>query len=246
MALSNAIQKTEEVDKAKEKVVAVGKTNSRVFEADGAAHRELMTDADKAIEGSKRDAVTFVACLGNPARSRSRKTKNGQVPCVVIVGYKFRANENMKVPFCPLKPNYAHEVDVIDEVKFVDVKKGQEFDLNMFETGMLISDTVYAGKFTGDGNEVNLSFKFSQDRPAPLPILRKAGEGSIKEVLDEVAVKDENGAWKVKDLYAEKFGMLFVHRSATRTGGARAPRQSDATQRNLAAAYQAFLKKNRK
>lgn len=244
MALSNKIKETGAVAPAQEETkVAKGVSASDQFRADGAKMRETMTADEKAVEGSKSDMIAFVAALGNPARKQDRVEGNKSIPCYEVVGYEFKALEDVTVPFIPLKSADPFNVG---EESTRQVKAGETFHLTIYETAMLISRIEYAGKFSGEGDAVVLSAKSSKNRPTPLPILKKAAsQGSIKSNIKLVAdmIGDANGGKgtpKVKEEYAEKFAVIFQRKTVTRDGVNKVAKTGEAAA-DLAAAFRKVL-----
>ena len=215
------------------KVVANGakadtprKAGHQDFKARGESIGAKMSEEEKAREGVKRGAIAFVCALGNPKQRQDRVAAGKNVVCWKPVGYKFKALEDITVPVIPLKENYQTLIDVaIENATEVPVKAGEEFVCNLREYGALISRTEYNGIFNGEGKEVYLGVTFSGSRQDPYPIL-KAKDGSIKAnmelVADEEDITGADGStikkYTVKPEYAEKFGVLFKARSASRTG----------------------------
>lgn len=210
------------------------------FAEKGSALRSTMAEDQKAVEGSKSDKVAFVCCLINPAKRQNRVANKESILAYQNVGYKFKALEDMQVPVAPLKEKFASDVDV-ENVTFKPVKKGEIFALNICETGILITQLPYAGSFTGEGQTVTVTVRHANNRPDPLPVLRKVGS-SIKEVVEEVATKatvDGKDVYTVKDEYAEKFGVYFRKDSA-RKKSADASKKSGERQKDVAAAFRDF------
>ncbi len=217
------------------------------FKAKGEALREKMTTEQKALEGSKSDKIKFISCLGNPDKPQPRRDKKQDIPSVLVVGYRFKALEDVVVPKANLKEGFKSLMDVEDMVD-VQIKAGQEFDLNIFEAGVLISRPEYAGKFTGEGESVSLTLKFSESRPDPLPVLNKDTAGSIKismihvaDMIADPANPKGKGIPKVKEEFAEKFGVLFTKKSAGKKSTS-AGKKSGEVQKDLAAAFSAYIK----
>lgn len=226
---------------------ATGKSSSHeAFRSKGASIRQAKSAEDKALEGSKSEKVVFLGCLGDPNKPQPRRDGKEDVPSIVVVGYKFKALEDMMIPNAPLKANFKTLMDVEDMTE-VPVKANEEFILNVFETGALISRPEYAGRFTGEGTSVSITIKFSKSRTEPMPVLKKDTKGSIKEVMIEVADMipdpsnpDGKGTPKVKAEYAEKFGVLYTKRKAGKTGTS-SKAQSGEVQADLAAAFNAYI-----
>lgn len=214
--------------------------------AKGQAIRAKMSDEEKQLEGSKSDKVVFVGALGDPNKPQSRKENNQDIPSYVVVGYAFKALEDMTVPRADLKKQFKNFMDV-GQLTEETVKAGETFYLNVFETGVLISKPIYAGSFTGEGTTVTLSAKYAQNREEPLPVLNKVGKGSVKEnmilVADMVgAGEGVKGTPKVKDEFASKFSVLYEKRVAGKKGSSAGNRASGESTKDIAAAFQAFIK----
>lgn len=228
-----------------------GKASSHeAFRAKGNSIRKAQSEEERALEGSKSDKVKFVACLGDPNKPQPRREGKSDEPSFVVVGYQFTALEDMMIPSAPLKQNFKTLMDVEDMTE-VPVKAGETFNLNIFETGVLISRPEYAGRFTGEGTAVSITIKFSKSRPEPMPVLKKDTKGSIKIGMVMVAdmipdprdpeMKEIKGTPKVKDEFAEKFGVLYTKRKAGKTGSS-TKAQSGEVQADLAAAFNAYIK----
>jgi hypothetical protein len=246
MALSNKMnEQGVKAPTQEETKVVKGTSASDQFRAEGAKARETMSADEKAVEGSKSDMVAFVAALGNPARKQDRVEGNKSIPCYEVVGYEFKALEDMVVPFIPLKSADSFNVGEESERQ---VKAGETFHLTIYETAMLISRIEYAGKFSGEGDAVVLSAKSSKNRTTPLPILKKAAsQGSIKSNIKLVAdmIGDANGGKgtpKVKEEYAEKFTVLFQKKVVDRNCVGKVAKTGEAAA-DLAAAFRKALKK---
>lgn len=221
------------------------------FIAKGNSIRTKMSDEEKQIEGSKSDKVAFVASLGDPTRGQSRKEKNEDIPSHTVVGYAFKALEDMTIPRADIKSGFSSYMDVgpMTEEK---VKAGDIFYLNLFETGALISKNVYAGSFSGEGTTVTLSVKYSKDRPEPLPVLNKKGSGSVKEnmilIADMVGADPANkikGTPKIKDEFASKFSVLYEKKVAGRKGSSNGSKKAGESTKDIAAAFNAYLNSRR-
>ena len=221
---------------------AKGASKSETFRASGQALRAKMDEKAKALEGSKSDKVSFVACIMDPARPQKRREGKADVDSFMVVGYTFKLEEDMAVPVAPIKTGYKSLCDVEFPVKWEDHKAGDIIRLNNMETGIFISQTQFAGEFTGGGNTVRLSMKFSNERTEPLPVLNKIGEGSIKLSSEFVSEASEiNGVkqYKVKEGF-EKFAPLYVKRSAGGRGSAGSKARNEA-HRDLAKSFEQYI-----
>lgn len=253
MAFSDELNKTKEGTTATETkatgtgTVKAGSTKADAFKQKGASLRAQLSDDQKAIEGSKSDKVAFVCALGDPSRKQKRKEGNESLPSYVVVGYKFKALEDMEIPTAPIKKDWKTPADVdLDAVTWTPVKAGTVFALNSGETGILISKEEYAGSFSGEGQEVSVTAKFSKDRELPMPVLRiSSGKGSIKANLEEIAemvgaTDTFKGSPKLKDEFAEKFAPLYVKKSAGKKSASGKGAQSGEATKNVAAAFRAL------
>lgn len=223
---------------------SAAQAKSEAFKARGHALRENMTEEQKNAEGSKSGAVAFVACLGNPAVNKSRKTVDkGYINASQVVGYKFKALEAIEVPVAPLKAECKDILDVEPTGTMRAVAAGEEFNLNIVESAMLLAGTLFGGEVTGNGQRVFLSPVSSQTRKDPSPCLKKEG-GSIKEVTIEIAdmigqVDGKGGTAKVKPEYEDAFGCLFRARKSTRGKGVSAKAAGESV-KDTAAAFRAL------
>ena len=224
------------------------KEKGNAFKSTGAAARQAMSEDEKALEGSKRDKVSFICALGNPAKSQVR-VENGQpVKSHEVVGYKFNIAEPMMIPNAPLSKDGKSLVDT-EPATEIQAPAG-EIVLNLVETGMFISKLEFAGQFTGGDKPVSITAKIAANREEPLPVLRLTDpKGSIKTSMDYIAVMqgaDEANGVKgtpvVKPEYADKFAVLFTKKTATRGGSAKAKEKGE-TSANIAAAFRALYAK---
>lgn len=215
------------------------KTKADAFKNNGANLREGI---DKEFEGSKSDTVAFVATLGNPAKSQSRKVGAEYKPSYKPCGYVFKLLEDAKVPVAPLKENAKDELDWDESQKsFREGKAGEEIILNIVEAAMFISQVEYAGTIRGEGKEVYIYAKHSKGSPLPHPSLKMSG-ASIKEQMILIADKttdEETGSSKyvVKPEYADKFGVLFTGKKRGRNGGNGSKGAKHESTKNTAAAF---------
>jgi hypothetical protein len=247
MALSDKTKAAEAGQAAPTKPVdakASGKeAKASAFKDKGASLRRQMTEDQKAQEGSKSDKVAFVCALGDPNRKQSRVQGKANIDSYAVVGYKFKVLEDTTVPFAPLNEGCKNILDVAPATE-KPVSAGTVVALNTVETAMFISRLEYAGKFTGEGTTVILSAKTSNDRPDPLPILMKKGEGSVKEnmelIADMVGADGTNkGTPQIKDEFKESFGALYTKRTISRKGTG-ASRKAGEGQADIAAAFRSL------
>lgn len=214
---------------------------TEAFRNQGAAIRAAMSDDEKALEGSKSDKVEFVACLANPAKKQSRKSKGEYKDSFQVVGYIVKPLEDMEVPVAHIKADAKNPLDV-DAPTMRTVKAGEELKLNVMETAMFISKPEFAGSFTGGGKHVFLSVVFSENKETPTPCLKRAGsEGSIKTNMIMVAEKvgagsdGTGGTWQTIE-GCDQFNVLFKKKSMTRKG-AGVRKEDGEVQKNTAAAF---------
>lgn len=219
---------------------SASKEKTEAFRKQGAAIRQSMSDDQKALEGSKSDKVEFIAILGNPAKSQSRKVKDGYEDSKRPCGFQFKVLEDMTVPVAPLKPDCVNELDVQTPPSEKPVKAGEVVNLNIVETAMFISRNEFAGTFKGGGKEVFIYPASSKNAEQPRPSLRMTG-ASIKEnmimVAEMVGAKDgKGGTPKVLPEFEEAFAPLFRSRRVSR-GGSGASKKSGEATKNTAAAF---------
>lgn len=218
-----------------------GSAKADAFKNQGALARQSMTPEQREMEGSKSGEVAFVACLGNPARSQSRKVGGHYDPSYQVVGYKFKALADVDVPVAPFKEGCKDilEVNRTDETRHISA--GEEFDLNVMETAYLICRPEYAGTFNGEGRGVFISPTISATRQDPAPCM-KATEGSIKENMILVAEMvdqspDGKGGRAVVKPEYQAFAELFKARSTRRGGTSAASKAKGESVKNTAAAF---------
>jgi hypothetical protein len=234
------------VEAGKAKTEATKKHDA--FVNDGSTQRNSMTEEQKAQEGSKSGAVSFVAALGNPLRSGTRKQDGEDHPTLLVIGYSFQVNEPITIARIPLAESPKNVIDV-DNTKFAteQVQAGTTINLNLVETGWLISRIEFAGSFTGGAKPVILSSKHSDANPDPLPILQLAArKGSIKEniipVADVQKKADGRGfsGYTMKPGY-EAFEPLLKRKKPVRPGSAgKGGAKAGETAKNIAAAFRSL------
>lgn len=215
--------------------------------ANGSAIREKMSDEEKQIEGSKSGTIAYVGALGDPNKPQARKQNSEDIPSFTVVGYAFKALEDTVIPVANLKSGFKNFMDV-EPMTEKTVKAGETFYLNIFETGTLISKPAYAGTFNGEGDEVFLTVKYAQNREEPLPVLKKAGKGSVKEnmilIAEMVGADPANkvkGTPKIKDEFAEKFSVLYEKRVAGKKGSSAGAKKAGESTKDIAAAFNAYI-----
>lgn len=216
------------------------KSGLDAFKATGANIRQSLTDDQKAVEGSKAGTLAFVAALGNPMRKQSRVQNGQDIESYEVVGYRFKATEDIKITVTDFKPDWKELTDVVFTGE-KQVKAGETFDLNLVETGLLLSDIAYGGKASGNPEKkVMLSATVSQTRKEPRPVLKidtgAGSTGSVKEGMLFVA-ENNNGVGVVKAGF-EKFAPLFNKKKLTKVAGV--GRASGEDTANIAAAFRSY------
>lgn len=194
------------------------KQKGEKFVATGRSELSNLSDEVKASFGANKADVEFKACLVDPTKKQAAKTTEAVSPNTVV-GYRFKALKDIEVPVLPFKTQAKSLVDTLDaktEKTFKTVKANEEFDLNLVETGIMITQTGYNGQFTGGGKTVTIQAKFAKDRADAMPVLKLA-DGSIKSQQIETSTK-ENGKVVCLPEFQEKFGAYYAGRTAGRKG----------------------------
>lgn len=215
-------------------------------------------DANGVEKGAGQADVAYVIALGNPTSWGTRtEGKTEKIPTMNIVGWKFRALKDIKVPVCKREGIPKNDTMGYSSIEWVNAAAGSEFTLSPAELGEMISLEQYNGMFTGDPeNVVELHVtmpKVGKGRYAPSVSLKrvKTSENTkpLKADIVPVATLNEGADKKstsIKDYtvlpeYAEKFGYIFepVERTGRGSSGstARKPGENAA---ELAAALRAY------
>lgn len=222
-----------------------GKSSAK-SEAFRNAGKELianMSEDQKAAMGSKSNTLAFVAALGDPRQRQDRVSGNATVTSYLVVGFRFKAVE--PVTFMR-KPFNAQPKDILDVdyacTETVTVQAGETFDLNLVETARLLAQPVYGGSATGSEKGVFLTYKESQTRKDPLPVLSCIGKGSVKEGMILISDKVGENEWKVKPEFQPIFQPLYTKKNAVKKGSANSKDQNS-TRHEVAASFLAFLMK---
>ena len=191
---------------------------NEVAKAQVKAKAEAVVDAtapvyDPEILCSKSNTIAFVAPLGDPSHPDTTTTKeaDGSIKKTVtsyIVGFRFKALEDMEVPDCGLaedarKNLMSYNADKVNNKKLA--KAGETFDLTRFETGMLLAPPEFNGKISGEGKSFTTIFQRKEVRSSkgtlgetssateiPTVSLTPDGTGSIKDyaIIDVLTSKD--------------------------------------------------------
>lgn len=222
------------------------KQKTEAFQNHGAQLRAQMSDDQKALEGTKSDAVEFLAALGNPKKSRNRKEGGEYVDSFEVVGYTFKLNEDMEVPHAPLAQDAKNGLNVQKPPQMIAHKAGDVVYLNITETTMFISRPEFAGAFSGNGKHVYISAVYSKSSTTPTPCLKRpSAEGSIKSNIMMVAesvgagADGKGGTWKCIE-GCEQFAPLFTS-VGVRRGGSGSAKRAGESAKNTAAAFRALL-----
>ena len=178
------------------------------LKASGKAVREQMTDEEKAIEGSKSNTIAFVNSIG----ADNMPVTIGNVPGKKTVGFRFRnvGDAPIAVPVAPAISKKPYEADITGNTRTVNA--GEEFVLNCVETGILISQIEYAGRFSGGEKTVHLILKSQKESALPLVTL-KADTGNVKDGMVVIgADKDADGNTVLAEEYKPSFEKFFAKR----------------------------------
>lgn len=130
--------------------------------------------------GIKSDKIVLIAPLGDPSREDvTPRTVNGVEEKIVtstIVGYLFKALEDMDVPECGLGDDARKNPMSYKEIGATKhVAAGETFALTRFETGVLLSQPQYNARITGEGKEFTVVYQKSANAP-------KGADGSAAKV----------------------------------------------------------------
>lgn len=166
--------------------------------ATAAAVAAEATPVDVSEIGKKSGTIAFVAPLGDPSHADNTYTKgaNGEnikATTAYIVGYRFKALEDMTVPECGLdKDATKNLMSYIDPNGTRQVKAGEEFNLTRFEVGMLLSPAEFNGKITGEGKSFSVVYQGKPGSSTASTSDARVANG----VLPTVAIRPETGSIK--------------------------------------------------
>lgn len=209
------------------------------------ATAEMAAKINAETVGTMSDKIALIATLCDPSRPdktvrKDPKTgKDYEHVIGTIVGYQFKALDNIEVPNVGTSIFYKSDgMDFNPETKnaTIAVKKGEVFNLTHFETAKMLSTPEYNGEVTGE-TKGSMKVVIAYQKPGavpkkrpdgrlalPLAYLRAAEKGvSIRDlkqvpVLD-VKQKEVNGAVrKVKSPILpefEKWAPLAQSRAVT-------------------------------
>lgn len=215
---------------------------SEAFRNTGREILANMSEDEKAAMGSKSNAIAFVTALGDPRQKQDRVQGNATVPSWLVVGFRFKAVEPVTIIRKPFN-NPPKDILDVDHSSMVTetIPAGQTFDLNLTETARLLAQHVYGGAATGGEKGVFLTYKESQTRKDPLPVLACIGKGSVKEGMILIADKVGENEYKVKPEF-QAFAPLYTKKNAVKKGSSAAKEQTTA-RHEVSAAFLAFLMK---
>lgn len=207
MALSLSKKTAPEAAEAKQEIKAQ-------VQKEEAAAVATAPQVEDSILGSKSETVAFVAPLGDPSHPDTTTDKEGNKSVTpYIVGYRFKALEDIEVPECGLdtdaKKNLMSFI-VANKNNKKMVKAGETFDLTRFETGLMLAVPEFNGRISGEGKGFTAVYQsvVAKSKKGALgetssateipTVALKADEGSIKEykiidVLTFTKVTGENG-----------------------------------------------------
>lgn len=123
-----------------------------------------VTEEDMSVYGSKSHTLEFVCCLGDPSQKDTTKNRvTGKKDITPqIVGYHFRALEDMEVPDFGLDANFKKDrMNFVDITKFKHVKNGEDFLATPFEAAYLLSQKEFNGTCTGGKIPVTCGYALS-------------------------------------------------------------------------------------
>lgn len=250
MALTTAIENASATPEVAPVPVPKATKSGAILElqSKGRVERGNLTEDQRATEGSKSDKVVFINALSDPMRSQTSTVNGVTVNSNTVVGYKFKALEDMTIPLAPIKKERS-EYDETEPETTRQVKAGEVFSLNIRETGLLISRHEYAGSFCGEGGkEVVLSASAKKVNGGGVKysvVLKLAqSKGSIKEGMEHIAdVVGSDGTNKgtatVKPEFQLNFGNFYTKKSISR--GTATVKQAGEGHKDLAAAFRKLL-----
>lgn len=184
-----SLSKKEENTKAKAAVVA---------------NTEVTENVDESILGSKSDKLAFVCALGDPSQPDVTNyiDPNTKQPTQrtdpTIVGYVFKALEDMEIPDCDTKDDFkTNRMSYVNIDGKKSVKAGTEFNMTPFETGMLLSPPQFNAKATGGEISVTAAYSTLAKRNAKGQLQKvQSAEGQIPSV----ALRAVGKSMSIKDI----------------------------------------------
>jgi hypothetical protein len=205
-------------------VDAQAKTKNNELKNIGEQARGTMTDAEKAMEGSKSAAIQMVRAIGNANKKVTRTGPNKEsIVSNEVIGYVIKnvSGEAIAIPVAPYKGSNICEANISGETR--QLPAGAQTVVNLVEAGMLVSQVEFAGKFTGNGVEARFTPKPQKDSQLPKVTFKTSG-GSIKDNMLLIGKeKSADGQVMFTGECAEfatdlerSFKPVFVRKSASR------------------------------
>jgi len=207
--------------------------------------KKLREDAsyNKTLEGSASADLEFCYAIGG--KKQARVVNGVSTSSYKPIGYAFKAIKPIEVPDAPLTtPNDAYTVN-LETVGKKQVKAGEEFQLNLVETAMLLSRIEFGGSASAAGRVVTLSGTINKDSVSGdiRPCLKQQ-EGSIKDGMVNAATESQVESqafgkgtiteYTVLPQFEAKFGVFFAKREKATTDGVKDNTQNA---KNWAAAF---------
>lgn len=180
-------------------------TNAQTQDTQAKAKAEAAVDAttpkyDADILGSKSGAIAFVAPLGDPSHPDVTSTTkpDGTVEKTTtpyIVGYRFKALEDIEVPDCGLAEDAKKNLMSYDASKVNNkrlVKAGETFDLTRFEMALLLAAPEYNARVNGEGKGFTVAYQKNAVRSRKGTL----GETSAATEVPTASLKADSGSIK--------------------------------------------------
>lgn len=219
------------------------------FISAGSAVKAAMTEEEKNALGSRSDDITFICCLGDPTKPVKRvEGGNKDIPSFTVIGWKFRANADITVPVAPYKAD-SKQAMAVEAATTRAVKAGEEFNLNLAETAMLLSEPQYCGAVSGDGKKIVMNVTVTKNTKEPKPQLNSTEQnGSVKGNLICIADVKKGADGRISDVVVkegyEAFQSYFDRRKMTSPAGTKsgATRAAGNKQQDVALAFRNYFK----
>lgn len=150
---------------------------------------------DESILCSKSDKVVFISPLGDPSHKDVTvdKTTGEKTVTPYIVGYRFKALEDMEVPDCGLGDDARKNLMSFADINGKKlVKAGEEFDLTRFEAGLLFAPPEFNGRITGGGKSFTVVYQTNSIKSKS----GKLGDASAAAEIPTISIKADAGSLK--------------------------------------------------
>lgn len=201
-------------------------TNEKVI-TDAVAEATAPVEAPEENSGilqSKSDTIAFVAAIGDPSRDdvtpNPDDPKNPKRVDPTIVGFAFKATEDLDVPDCgtpaDLKNNSMDYVaEMVNNTRHVAA--GEIFYLTRFETGLLLSREEYNSVITGGDMPVKVVYQKRKDNVV-------GGVATVSNLtpLPSVSLRPIDAGKSIKDI--KMIECLSFTKEATEKGAAKKTR----------------------